>query len=144
MNEQNFKNHSRILPLWHIVTALMILTILVMSIINFAHTDMKADDLHFWLPIMLIPVVLLIIWWYARRFALIAQDRAIRAEENFRHFVITGKPLDKQLRIGQIVALRFAPDEEFVGLARKAVEEHLSPKQIKQSIKNWKGDHYRI
>jgi hypothetical protein len=141
---QNFKNHIRIIFTWTILTPLIILTILGMSIINLCHTDMRAGDLHMWLPIILIPVVLLIIWWYARRFALVAQDRAIRAEENFRHFVLTGKPLDKQLRTGQIIALRFAPDDEFVTLAKKAVAENLSPRQIKQEIRNWKGDHHRV
>jgi hypothetical protein len=115
-----------------------------MSIINLVHTDMHARDLHMWLPIILIPVVLLIIWWYARRFALIAQDRAIRAEENFRYYVLTGKPLDRKLRLGQIIALRFASDEEYPPLAKKAVEENLSPKDIKKSINNWKGDHHRV
>lgn len=42
--------------------------------------------------------------WYARGFALKAQDRAIRAEENFRHFILSGKPFDKNLRMGQIIA----------------------------------------
>ncbi|HEV7783629.1 MAG TPA: DUF6526 family protein [Chitinophagaceae bacterium] len=144
MSEQNAKNHGRYIALWHIITLLIILVILVMTIINLVHTDMHAHDLHMWLPIILIPVVLLIMWWYARRFAVVAQDRAIRAEENLRHFVLTGKPLDRQLRIGQIVALRFAPDDEFVTLAKKAVAEDLSSKQIKQEIRNWKGDHHRV
>jgi len=144
MSEQNFKTHSRIVALWHVVTPLIILVILAMSIINLVHAGMDAHGLHMWLPIILIPVVLLIIWWYARRFAIVAQDRAIRAEENLRHFVLTGKPLDKQLRIGQIIALRFAPDDEFVTLAKKAVAENLSSKQIKQEIRNWKADHHRV
>jgi hypothetical protein len=73
-----------------------------------------------------------------------AQDRAIRAEESLRHFVLTGKPLDSRLRTGQIVALRFASDAEFPALAQKAAEEGLSSKEIKQSIQNWRADHYRV
>ena len=73
-----------------------------------------------------------------------AQDRAIRAEENFRHYILTGKPFDAQLRIGQIIALRFASDEELPGLAKKAVAEQLSQKQIKEAIKNWRADHHRV
>lgn len=94
--------------------------------------------------ILLISVVLIIIYWYARRFALKAQDRAIRAEENFRHFILTGKPLDTHLRMSQIIALRFAPDEEFPSLAKKAVEEKLRSKEIKAAIQNWKADHNRV
>ena len=70
--------------------------------------------------------------------------RAIRAEENFRHFVLTGKPFDKELRMGQIIALRFASDEEFVALAKRAVDEKMSQKQIKEAVQNWRADHNRV
>jgi hypothetical protein len=80
----------------------------------------------------------------ARMYALKAQDRAIRAEENFRHYLLSGKPLDSRLRMGQIIALRFASDAEFPQLAQRAANENLSQKQIKMEIKNWRGDHYRV
>ena len=144
MSDQNLKNHGRYIPLWHFIMPLILLVILGMSIINLLHTDMHAHDLHMWLPIILIPVALLVIWWYARAFALRAQDRAIRAEENFRHYLLTGKPLDTKLRMGQVIALRFAGDAEFPALAKKAVEENLSSKEIKQSIQNWKSDYNRV
>jgi len=121
--EQNFKNHGRYIPLWHFITPLIILVILVMSIINLRHSDMHAHDLHMWLPIILIPVAMLSLWWYERAFAIKAQDRAIRAEENFRHYILTGKPLDNRLGMGQIIALRFASDEEMPALAKRAAEE---------------------
>jgi hypothetical protein len=92
----------------------------------------------------LISVVLIIIYWYARAFALRAQDRAIRAEENFRHFILTGKQFDNRLRMSQIIALRFAPDDEFPELAKKAVEENLRSKEIKSAIQKWKADHNRV
>ena len=81
---------------------------------------------------------------YIRIFALKAQDRAIRAEENLRHFALTGKLLPAQLRIGQIIALRFASDEEFPALAAKAAAENLSNKEIKLSIQHWRADWYRV
>jgi hypothetical protein len=76
-------------------------------------------------------------------FALKAQDRAIRAEENFRHYLLTGKPLDSKLTIRQIIGLRFASDEEFPSLAQKAAEEGMSEDDIKKAVKNWRGDYYR-
>jgi hypothetical protein len=79
-----------------------------------------------------------------RTYALKAQDRAIRAEESLRYFILTGKAIDTRLRMGQIVALRFASDNEFVALAEKAATEGLSGKQIKQLIQNWKADYRRI
>ena len=88
--------------------------------------------------------IFLCLFAFVRIFALKAQDRAIRAEENLRHFVLTGKLLPASLRIGQIVALRFASDDEFATLAVKAAAENLTGKQIKQSITNWKADTYRV
>ena len=142
MSEQNFKNHSRYIILWTFITPLILIAILGGSIVNLiladAHTHYSAA------LILLISVVLIIIYWYARRFALVAQDRAIRAEENLRHFILTGKPFDSRLKMSQIIALRFAPDDEFPGLAKKAVEENLRSKEIKAAIQKWKADHHRV
>jgi len=142
MSEQNFKNHGRYIVLWHWITGGAILLVLTGSIITFIHSD--GNLRHAAMMLTIISLILVSLFWYARRFALKAQDRAIRAEENFRHFILTGKPFDARLRMSQIVALRFAPDDEFVSLAKKALEEKLSQEEIKQSIKNWKVDHNRV
>ena len=142
MKEQNFRNHSRYIILWTFVTPLILLAILGGSIVNLILADVHT---HYSAAlILLISVVLIIIYWYARRFALVAQDRAIRAEENLRYFILTGKPFDSRLRMSQIIALRFAPDDEFPGLAKKAVEENLRSKEIKAAIQKWKADHHRV
>ena len=142
MKEQNFRNHTRYIILWTFITPLLLLAILGGSIVNLiladAHTHYSAA------LILLISVVLIIIYWYARAFALRAQDRAIRAEENFRHFILTGKPLPSELRMRQIIALRFASDQEFPLLVKRAISENLSSKQIKGEIKIWKPDHNRV
>jgi hypothetical protein len=79
-----------------------------------------------------------------RMFAVKAQDRAIRAEENLRHFVLTGKLLDPRLAIRQVIGLRFASDAEFVALAKRAADENLSERAIKQAVQQWKPDTYRV
>lgn len=142
MAEQNFKNHIRLIFLWHGFTLLAIIAVLIGSIINLVHAD--AHTHYSAALLVVVALILALLWAYARLFALKAQDRAIRAEEGLRHFILTGKPLDKQLRLGQIIALRFASDEEFPALAKKAVEEKLSPKQIKQAVQNWRADHHRV
>ena len=91
-----------------------------------------------------ISIALLFLFVFARNFSLGAQDRAIRAEENLRHFALTGKRLDPRLTVKQIVGLRFASDGEFVELARKAAEESMPLGAIKKSVKNWRPDHDRI
>ncbi len=85
----------------------------------------------------------LIQFWYSRVFAIKAQDRAIRAEENLRHFSMTGTLLDAKLTMGQIIGLRFASDGEFLALSKRAVAENLSRDDIKKAITTWRADHHR-
>jgi hypothetical protein len=73
-----------------------------------------------------------------------AQDRAIRAEENLRHYVLTGKLFDTALETRQIIALRFASDLELPALARRAIAERLTPDAIKKAIQVWRPDLYRV
>lgn len=142
MSEQNFKNHGRFVPLYHYVAGMLVILGFGGSIVNLLHADAHT---HYSAALLVVAFfVLILLFWYARAFALRAQDRAIRAEENFRHFILTGKPLPKELRMGQIIALRFASDAEFPALAKKAVEENLSQKQIKEAIQNWRADYDRV
>ncbi len=142
MSKQNLKNHARYVPLWHIVTAGLILALLVGSIVNLVKTN--KENLYSASLILVIVLVLLSLFWYARKFALTAQDRAIRAEENLRYFALTGKLLSKSLRTSQIIALRFASDDEFVELAQKAAETKMRSADIKKSIVKWKSDNHRV
>jgi len=148
MAQQNFKNHAKLVPLYHFITPTAILALIVGSCINLYETcsDCKNGEdggLYSASLICLISFVLLILWWYSRAFALKAQDRAIRSEENLRHFIATGKPLDSRLHIRQVIGLRFASDDEFVALAKKAADENMSEKEIKMAVKNWKEDNDR-
>ena len=142
MKSQNLSNHARLVPLYHFVALLGSLLLLIGAIVNLV----KASEENLYDASLLAfgALLLLLTAFYARVFALKAQDRAIKAEENFRHFVLTGKVLDSKLTVRQIIGLRFASDEEFVELAQKAVTENLSEKAIKKSIKNWKADNYRV
>jgi hypothetical protein len=143
MELQNYKNHRQTVPLFHYVTSLAIFAATVGSFVNLTHSWNNHDNLYSASLICLITLILALYYIFIRRFPLKAQDRAIRAEENLSHYVLTGKLLDSRLRIGQIVALRFASDEEFPGLAQRAVTENLRADDIKKAIKNWKADFYR-
>jgi hypothetical protein len=144
MQEQNYKNHGRMVTGFHYVLSMIILTIFIMSLVNLYQEIQAGERLLEPLILVFLTISVLLVAWFARTFPLKAQDRAIRAEENFRHYLLTGKPLDSNLRIGQIIALRFAPDAEFPTLAQKAVLENLGNEDIKQLIKDWKGDFYRV
>ena len=144
MQTQNFSNHSRYVPLYHFVASTLLLATLIGSFVNLSHAIAKGEGVYSASLICVLSFVLMLVWWFSRAFALKAQDRAIRSEENLRHFILTGKPLDNRLRMSQIIALRFADDKELPGLAQKAVTENLTSKQIKLAVQNWKPDHNRI
>jgi Family of unknown function (DUF6526) len=139
---QNYRNHTRLSTSYHFVTLPAILALLAGSIINLINSS--DDNLYSASLICLIAIILVSMFFHSRIFGLKAQDRAIRAEENLRHFMLTSRPLDSRLRLGQIIALRFAPDDEVVALAKRAAEEKLSARDIKKSIRNWKPDEHRV
>ena len=138
---QNYRNHRRLVLLYHVLTLAAILALLIGSLVNLLHAT--KEGLYSASLLVLVTVVLALLYVFVRRFPMKVQDRAIRAEENLRHYMLTGKPLDNQLTMGQIIALRFASDEEMAALARRAVEEALNNDEIKRAIKNWRPDHYR-
>jgi hypothetical protein len=142
MKEQNFNNHAQMVPGFHYLTFGGIIALLGGSI-NYLLKS-SAENKYLAALLVLVSIIFVLVAWFTRTFALKAQDRAIRAEENLRYYVLTGKLLPSSLKIGQIVALRFAPDAEFPALAEKAAANNLSGKEIKQSIQNWKADFYRV
>lgn len=141
--EQNYKNHTRMVTGYHRILAILLLAGLIGSIINLTDS-VNSPAFYSASLIVLLFVCCIFMVWYTRSFPLKAQDRAIRAEENFRHYILTGKPLPSDLRLGQIIALRFASDEEFPILTEKALRENMNSKTIKKSIQNWRADYHRV
>jgi len=142
MQTQNLKNHSRFVPMYHYVTFGLLLAILVGSIVNLCHSS--CDNFYSASLIVALTFTSILVTYFARSFALKAQDRAIRAEENFRHFIATGNVLPTELKMSQIIALRFASNEEWLALISKTINEKLTSKQIKENIKTWRGDYNRL
>ena len=140
MKQQNLKNHTQIVYRYYLFTGVPILVLIGIAISKIFNTNERESGLI----LLLIGWILLSMLFRSRGFALKAQDRAIRAEESLRHLILTGKPIDKRISLSQIIALRFASDEELVSLAQRAAEEGLSNKQIKQQIKNWRSDWHRV
>ena len=138
---QNYKNHRRLVPTYHGLTWIPTLALLVGAIINLINSS--KENLYSASLIVLIALIIISILLHARSFALRAQDRAIRAEENLRHFILTGRPLDARLTLRQVIALRFASDDEFPALAQKAAEEGLHSNAIKKDVKIWRPDYHR-
>ncbi|HLY20669.1 MAG TPA: DUF6526 family protein [Bryobacteraceae bacterium] len=143
MTTQNYSNHVRIVRGFHFVLGGILFFTLIGSLINLWKSWGDHERLYSAALIVVLTVCCGMLFNYCRAFPLKAQDRAIRAEENLRHFALTGKLLDARLDTRQVVALRFAPDDEFLELSKKAAESNMKPDDIKRAIKNWKADNYR-
>ena len=140
---QTYANHTKLVPLFHYV-ALPILLINFVWSVSQLFTGFSFGALL----AVLVAFALILIAFFARVFALGAQDRVIRLEEHLR--MQAALPDDLQSRvhdftIDQICALRFASDDELPGLARKVLEENIPDrKTIKQMIQSWKADYQRL
>jgi hypothetical protein len=139
MKTQNYANHRQLVVLF----PLLVLT-LIGSCVNLYCSWGDHHRLYSASLIVVLSFCVLILMFLCRIFALKAQDRAIRAEENLRHFASTGKLLDPRLTIRQIIALRFASDDEFVSLAQEAADKSLAADAIKQAVKKWRADTYGV
>jgi len=144
MATQTYANHRRFSPPFHFGLMPVLLLTLIGSIVNLSKSMDDHERLYSAALIVVLSGAMLVLAILSRVFALAAQDRAIRAEENLRHMAMTGNLLDPRLGTKQVVALRFASDAEFVALARRAAEEAMAPDAIKQAVKSWRADTYRV
>ena|SRR6185295_8311916 len=144
MQEQSYAKHAKFVPMFHYVLFGIIALTFIGSFVNLFQSFGDHERLYNASLISAITAALVLLFFFTRTFAMGVQDRAIRAEENLRHFVLTGKLLDRRLSIKQIVGLRFASDAEFAELARKAAEGNMPPNEIKKSVKDWRADHDRV
>lgn len=139
---QSLKNHGRLDPPYHFVLSLILLVNLIVAIVNIIrHPSFDAV----WLIVLSVAAILF--WIRLRTYPLKVQDRVIRLEERLRLQALAPAEWHAQLfRLteDQLIALRFAGDDEVVALAKQALEEHLNRKQIKERIKSWRSDYWRI
>jgi len=121
--KQEYSNHRHWVPLYHILTFAAMGILLIGSIL---YLFMNQDKSLMLASLFILMVLTLIsVSFHCRSFALKVQDRAIRAEENLRYFILTGKRLSQDLSLYQIIALRFASDEEFCFLNCKGNRTEL-------------------
>ena len=137
MAEQDFKNHARYEAGYHVVLVGLVLVQLV-----HAMTDTSS-----WPWPLVNALALLIVTWYARAFALIAQDRIIRLEMRLRVQQVAPQlaPRFDTLTVRQVVALRFAGDEELAELMQAVLDGKLvKPNDIKAAVRHWRPDTLRV
>jgi len=139
---QTLANHVRIDPPFHY----FVLPVFAISwIVSIVFLVWHPGFLHFWIVIFNTALIVAAIRF--RQYALKVQDRVIRLEERLRLATLLPDSLRPQiakLSEGQLIGLRFAADDEVVELAKKALEENLNRKQIKERIRSWRPDYWRI
>ena len=142
---QSLKNHARFDPIFH---GLLALTLILNLVFACFHLKRHWGDAHIaasWY--LVLSVVAFFALVKVRIYPLKVQDRVIRLEERLRLQALAPAAFHPQiyrLTEDQLIGLRFASDDELVPLAQAALDEHLTRKQIKERIKNWRADNWRV
>jgi hypothetical protein len=141
-DSQGLKNHGRYDPPYHFFLTFITIANLVISIVYLVH--------HFsfypiWFVVLSLAAVVALL--KMRSYPLRVQDRVIRLEERIRLQALAPAEWHTQiyrLTEDQLIGLRFAADDEVVELAKQALEHNLNRKQIKERIKDWRPDNWRV
>jgi hypothetical protein len=139
---QSFKNHARLDPPYHIFLFGIYLLNVVFAIV---HLYQQRTVFSGWYLVLSIAIIVPIL--RLRMYPLKVQDRVIRLEERLRLQALAPQEWHSQiyrLSLDQLIALRFAADDEVVQLAKQALEHNLNRKQIKERIRSWRADDWRI
>ena len=139
---QSFANHTRFDPPFHFFLLPLGLVAIILSVIRIIHRPTIASTL-----LLILAFGFVMIAFKARGYSLRVQDRVIRLEERLRLAMLmpeAGRARIGELTESQLIALRFASDDELPGLAMRALNEGLTSKQIKKSIESWRGDYFRV
>ena len=139
---QDFKHHGRLHPPFHIFSFLFLTLNLIAVIVHLVRHPTWWNG---WLLVM--SIVVFVPFFLIRVYALKVQDRVIWLEERMRLRELAPadwRPQIDRLSVDQCIGLRFAADDEVVLLARQALGENLNRKQIKERIKVWRPDNWRV
>ena len=138
---QNLQNHVRLFPPFHFVVMPILLINLIGRLVLLKNGITADSGLN-----ALVGFALIMLALSARLMVLTVQDRVIRLEMRLRLQSLLPEVRSRfdEFTIGQLIALRFASDEELPALARQVLDEKLTDRKvIKARIKNWRGDFIR-
>lgn len=145
METQNYKNHIHYYTAHHFVFYPVVILLFIACIIGLCITE---EQHLLWTVLAALTVTIGWLSFMVRQhYALGNQNRIARLELRFRYYVVTHKrfeEIEQKLSLSQILALRFASDEELEELTEKIIREKLSPDAIKRSVKHWTPDYMRL
>lgn len=139
---QSFDNHTKLVPAYHG----FVFPVFAINWFWSVYRLFSAPGIDSAIA-MLVASALIGLALYARLFALRVQDRVIRLEMRLRLarcLPAASQPDVDRFTTGQLIALRFASDEELPALAVRVLQEDLHDRrEIKKQIRNWQADHHR-
>jgi hypothetical protein len=139
---QDFKHHARFDPLFHFFLGpVLFLNLIGAIVLVVRHPHLRTG----WFVVL--SVAALVATFKLRLYPLKVQDRVIRLEERLRLQALAAPEWRAQicrLTEDQLIGLRFAADDEVVELAKQALEHSLKRKQIKERIRSWRADEWRV
>jgi hypothetical protein len=142
---QNLKNHGRLDPPFHFVLFFILVANLVFAGFHVVRHWSDAPIASSWYIVLSFAAILALL--KIRQYPVKVQDRVIRLEERLRLQALAPSEWHSQiyrLTEDQLIGLRFAADDEVVELAKQALEHNLNRKQIKERIKDWRPDNWRV
>lgn len=142
MKTQNYSNHVRKHLIYHYFIVPVSLLLIVASIVN-----VSMNFSYGALLLVLTAVFIHLLAFLTRDYAKKNQDRIIRMELRLRYWQLTSKDFEEKehlLESSQLLALRFASNQEFLDLLNNNNIKQLKADDIKQHIKNWKPDTMRV
>lgn len=142
---QSYSNHARTDSPTHFFVFPVLIANVGVAIWIAVHFRHPYPCLGYWA--IVVALALLVLAFKCRVNDLKLQDRIIRLEERLR--IASWIPADQhkhipELTLPQLIALRFASDEELAALVHKTLTQNLEPKAIKQSITTWRPDNHRV
>jgi len=140
---QTFANHTRWQPPLHFFVMPVLLINVIWAIVLFVKGP--GWNSGWWI---IVSLALLILLFFVRLNPLKAQDRIIRLEERLRYQRVLSPALlarTSALEPGQIIALRFASDDELEELVSAVLAGKFAKNgDIKRAIKHWQADTFRV
>ena|ERR1700712_3395997 len=145
MKQQQYSNHKKYYAPHHFIFLPAMMALLVLGIWKAFRDESHQLD---WILFSIASFAILYLGVMVRQhYALGNQNRIVRLEFRLRYFELFGKPsrnIETQISFGQLAALRFASDDEFINLLGRLSKENISSDDIKKSIKDWQADDMRV
>jgi len=140
---QTYANHTRWHPLFHFfLVPVMVINLIWSVVLCYQYPGWTQC---WW---VVFSIGLIVMMFLVRTNSLKVQDRLIRLEEQLRYQRLLTADLARRasgLSPRQIIALRFAPDDELELLVSDVLSGKLNkPADIKRAIKNWRADQFRV